>query len=178
MVISAVAVPSGRVLGVEVVRTQDALQPDDRPQGAPGTEEAPAVPSVPAAPATPPPVTLIGSPAPSAPAAPPQTPKSAQAENTPASSTPTQKENEIPAARRLLGRIPILGRLVSLDAMHTQHQTAGQIVLEAGADYLLTLKDNQPTLLATAQTLVPSAFFPSGPGATQATHRPNGGEKP
>ena len=62
--------------------------------------------------------------------------------------------------------------------MHTQHQTAGQIVLEAGADYLLTLKDNQPTLLETAQTLVPSAFFPSGPGGTQTTHGPNGGEKP
>jgi len=178
MVISAVALPSGRVLGVEVVRTQEQLQPDDRPQGTSGRAEAATVPPAPAAPATPAPVTLSGLTAPSAPAPPPHTPKPAQDENTPASSTPTRKENEIPAARRLLGRIPVRGRLVSLDALHTQHQTAGQIVLEAGADYLLTLKENQPTLLETAQTLVPSAFFPSGPGATQATHRPNGGEEP
>ena len=47
--------------------------------------------------------------------------------------------------------------------MHTQHQTAAQTVIDAGADYLLTLKDNQPTLTETAQTLMPSAFFPSGP---------------
>jgi len=90
----------------------------------------------------------------------------------------SKKENEIPAARRLLARIPITARLVSLDAMHTQHQTAGQIVLEAGADYLLTLKDNQPTLLETAQTLLPSAFFPSGPAGARTTDGPNGGEKP
>jgi hypothetical protein len=172
MVISAVAVPSERVLGVEVVRTKEELQPDDRPQGTLRTPEAPATPPVQAAPVASAPATL------SAPAATPQTSKPSQLENTPASSTTAKKENEIPAARRLLARIPITGRLVSLDAMHTQHQTAGQIVIEAGADYLLTLKDNQPILLETAQTLVPSAFFPSGPGGAQKTHGPNGREKP
>jgi len=105
-------------------------------------------------------------------------PKPSQVETTPAPSTTAKKENEIPAARRLLARISITGRLVSLDAMHTQHQTASQIVLEADADYLLTLKDNQPTLLETAQTLVPSAFFPSGSGGTRKAHGPNRGEKP
>jgi len=181
MVLSAVAVPSGRVLGVELVRTKEELQPDDRPQATLRTAPAPATPPVQAAPAASAPATLSVSAAPaapSAPAAPPQTPKPSQVESTPASSATAKKENEIPAARRLLARIPITGRLVSLDALHTQHQTAGQIVLEAGADYLLTLKDNQPTLLETAQTLVPSAFFPSGPGGTRKTHGPNGGEKP
>jgi hypothetical protein len=105
-------------------------------------------------------------------------PKPSQVESAPNPSTTPKKENEIPAARRLLARISITGRLVSLDAMHTQHQTASQIVLEADADYLLTLKDNQPTLLETAQTLVPSAFFPSGSGGTRKAHGPNRGEKP
>jgi uncharacterized protein DUF4338/DDE family transposase len=178
MVISAVTVPSGRVLGVEVVRTKDELQPDDRPQGAvvaaPATlsvQSAPtAVAAAPVAPAEPS--------APTAPAAAPQPPKPSQVESASTPSTKPKKENEIPAARRLLARIPITGRLVSLDAMHTQHQTAGQIVLDAGADYLLTLKDNQLTLTQTAQTLVPSAFFPSGPRGKEKTHGPNGGEKP
>ncbi|MCZ7639769.1 MAG: hypothetical protein M5U12_29215 [Verrucomicrobia bacterium] len=81
-----------------------------------------------------------------------------------ASPTP-KKENEIPAARRLLERLSLSGRLVSLDALHTQHQTAAQIVLGNGADYLFTLKANQEGLLKSAQTLVPSAFFPSGPSS-------------
>jgi hypothetical protein len=197
MVISAVTVPSGRVLGVEVVRTKDELQPDDRPQGTSGATAAPANVPVPPAPAAPAPAAVAAAPAllnaPAAPAllnapatpallgapaAAPVAPKPSQVESAPNPSTTPRKENEIPAARRLLARISITGRLVSLDAMHTQHQTAAQIVLEAGADYLLTLKDNQPTLLETAQTLVPSAFFPSGPGGTRKTHGPNRGEKP
>ena len=125
MVLSAVAVPSGRVLGVEVVRTHEELQRDDRPQAPRETALAPSA----------------------APAPAPEPPKPSQAQSTPAPCPTAKKENEIPAARRLLARLPISGRLVSLDAMHTQHQTAGQIVLEAGADYLLTLKDNQQTLL-------------------------------
>jgi hypothetical protein len=185
MVISAVTVPSGRVLGVEVVRTKDQLQPDDRPQGTSEAAAAPVALAVQPAPAASAPTAVAVAPvapamlsAPAAPAAAPQAPKPAQVESAPNPSTKPKKENEIPAARRLLARIPITGRLVSLDAMHTQHQTAGQIVIEAGADYLLTLKDNQPTLTQTAQTLVPSAFFPSGPRGKQKTHGPNGGEKP
>ena len=180
-VISAVAVPSGRVLGVEVVRTKEELQPDDRPQRTSGTAEAPAAPSIPAVPAASSPATLSRATAPAAPsasAATPQAPQPSQLQSAPASPTAAKKENEIPAARRLLARIPVTGRLVSLDAMHTQHQTAGQIVIEAGADYLLTLRDNQPTLLETAQTLVPNAFFPSGPGGTQKADGPNAGEQP
>lgn len=98
-------------------------------------------------------------PAPSTPSAPPP-PAPADA-----ASPKPKKENEIPAARRLLERLALSGRLVSLDALHTQHQTAAQIVLGNGADYLFTLKANQDGLLKSAQTLVPSAFFPSGPPA-------------
>jgi hypothetical protein len=125
-VLNAVAVPSGRVLGVELVRQAD-------PQ-------------------------LTG-------------------QDAPVSGAKKGAENEIPAARRLLGRLEVAGRLISLDAMHTQHQTAAQVVLDAGADYLLTLKENQPTMLETAQTLVKGDFFPSGSAGAKAKSGPDRGKE-
>jgi hypothetical protein len=77
------------------------------------------------------------------------------------------KTNEIPVARQLFNQLNLDGRKVSLDALHTQDQTARQLVLEHGADYLLTVKDNQPTLRANIERLVeapPTSFPPSGHG--------------
>jgi len=76
------------------------------------------------------------------------------------------KTNEIPVARELLRRlderIEMAGKLVVLDALHTQDETARQLVQELGADYLLTIKDNQKTLNDTACGLLkPHAFSPS-----------------
>ena len=76
-----------------------------------------------------------------------------------------QKTNEIPVARALFHRLDLDGRKVSLDALHTQDQTARELVLAHGADYLLTVKDNQPTLRANIEKLVtapPADFSPSG----------------
>lgn len=73
------------------------------------------------------------------------------------------KTNEIPTARTLLERLGLKGRIVQLDAMHTQHQTVHQILYEKGADYSLILRDNQPTLLKTAQQLLPADLSPSTP---------------
>lgn len=73
------------------------------------------------------------------------------------------KTNEIPVAQQeLIPKLDLQGRLVSLDALHTQDQTARAIVLEAGGDYLLTCKKNQPTLWANIQKKVaaPQADFP------------------
>ena len=87
-VISAVAVPSGRVLGVEVVRSQEELQPEDPPQATSRTVETPVTPPVPGAPAASAPATLsVAAPtaAPSPPAAPPPTPKPSQGQSSPAS---------------------------------------------------------------------------------------------
>jgi Domain of unknown function (DUF4338)/DDE_Tnp_1-associated/Transposase DDE domain len=73
------------------------------------------------------------------------------------------KSNEIPAAQKLLERAPILpGQMVSLDAMHTQHKTVGQILYDKGADYLVPIKGNQETLLASAKKLLPENVPPSG----------------
>ena len=66
-----------------------------------------------------------------------------------------EKTNEIPAARQLLSRLEVTGRLVSLDALHTQTQTARELVLEHGADYLFTLKGNQPGVRAAAAVQLP-----------------------
>jgi hypothetical protein len=47
--------------------------------------------------------------------------------------------------------VEVLGNIVLADALHTQDETARQILYEQGADYSLILRDNQPTLLKTAQ---------------------------
>lgn len=153
MTVCALSVPSGRVHGLEPVRPKDPeLAPDDLPLAS-----APVPPEPLPAPDPP-----LPAPEPAQPAAPKATPK---------------KENEIPAARRLLARANLVGCLVSLDAMHTQHETAAQIVLGSGADYLFTLRDNQPTLVKTAKTLVPGDFFPSGQGGAGAAHLPHRGDQ-
>jgi hypothetical protein len=75
------------------------------------------------------------------------------------------KTNEIPVARQLFKKLDLDGRKVSLDALHTQDQTARELVLEHGADYLLTVKANQPTLRENIERFVeapPAHFSPSG----------------
>lgn len=74
-----------------------------------------------------------------------------------------QKTNEIPVAQQqLIPRLDLEGRFVSLDALHTQDETARAIVLEGGGHYLLTAKDNQPTLRSNIENKVaaPQADFP------------------
>jgi len=72
------------------------------------------------------------------------------------------KTNEIPVAQELFPDLDLKGRFVSLDALHTQTQTARDIVLDGGGDYLLTVKDNQLTLHQNIQKLLPApkADFP------------------
>ncbi len=53
------------------------------------------------------------------------------------------KDNEIKIAPLLGEKIDITGKVVTGDALHTQRGMAGQIV-EAGGDYLLIAKGNQP----------------------------------
>ena len=73
------------------------------------------------------------------------------------------KSNEIPAVRTLCQRLELEGRLVSIDALHTQTQTARDVVLAHGGDYLLTVKGNQPSVATVVQAQVPdpgSPFLP------------------
>jgi hypothetical protein len=67
------------------------------------------------------------------------------------------KGQEIAAAQALLAQVPLQGRLVTTDALLTQREVAQQVV-DGGGDYLLPVKDNQPTLHADLE----AAFSPLG----------------
>jgi hypothetical protein len=72
------------------------------------------------------------------------------------------QSNEIPAGRRLLHRQDLSGKIVLADALHTQHETARQILHEQGGDFLLTVKGNQLTVQKTLESLfAKQAFSPS-----------------
>ena len=58
-----------------------------------------------------------------------------------------KQEGELTAARRLLREVPTLeGAIVTGDAMFTHAAIMQSIVQDKGGDYLLAIKDNQPTL--------------------------------
>ena len=63
------------------------------------------------------------------------------------------KSNEITAIPRLLELLDVHGALVTIDAMGCQKAIAKQIVA-AGGDYVLSVKDNQPNLLADIQEII------------------------
>jgi predicted transposase YbfD/YdcC len=68
------------------------------------------------------------------------------------------KENEITAIPRLLAMIDLKGSTVTIDAIGCQREIAKQIT-DAQGDYVLQVKDNQPTLHAKAQALMDEAIL-------------------
>jgi predicted transposase YbfD/YdcC len=64
--------------------------------------------------------------------------------------------NEVVGAQQALALLSLEGCIVTADALHCRADTA-QIILEAGGDYALAVKANQPTLLAQAQAAVERA---------------------
>jgi hypothetical protein len=69
----------------------------------------------------------------------------------------------------------LAGRTVALDALHTQDQTARELVLEHGVHYLLTVKNNQPTLRQNLEKKVPAPLVGFSPSARDADASPHGG---
>ena len=72
------------------------------------------------------------------------------------------KSNEIPAVRELLAGFDpddLRGSIVTVDAMHTQTDTAA-VITTAGAQYVFTVKANTPTLLRRLKAL-PWAQIPT-----------------
>jgi hypothetical protein len=69
------------------------------------------------------------------------------------------KSNEITAIPALLDLLALKGCIVTIDAMGCQRVIA-QTIVEQGADYVLALKGNQPTLAQAVEQ-----FFVSGPEA-------------
>lgn len=66
------------------------------------------------------------------------------------------KSNEIPAAQRLIKMLKLKGCVVTADALNCQKDTATAII-EQGADYLLSVKDNQPTLKTDIEDFIQDA---------------------
>ena len=73
-----------------------------------------------------------------------------------------EKSNEITAIPALVERLNLEGALVSIDAMGCNSNIA-QSILDAKADYLLAVKDNQPTLHAD----IKSYFETAPPGEVE-----------
>lgn len=70
------------------------------------------------------------------------------------------KTNEIPCAQALLAPLDLTSTVVTADALHTQRETARYLVEDKGADYLFTVKENQPTLYWDLARLPQRAFSP------------------
>ncbi len=70
------------------------------------------------------------------------------------------KTNEIGQVEHLIADLDLTGTVVTVDALHTQRATASMLI-GAGAHYLMTVKANQPGVLAAAaeRTTGPTAAF-------------------
>jgi predicted transposase YbfD/YdcC len=75
-----------------------------------------------------------------------------------------EKSNEITAIPALVERLDLAGALVSIDAMGC-NPTIAQSILDAKADYLLAVKDNQPTLHADIES-----YFDTSPASEVERH--------
>jgi len=62
------------------------------------------------------------------------------------------KTNEISAAPKLLADLVFAGRIFTMDALLTQREVA-QPIVDGGGDYVMIVKDNQPTLRQDIATL-------------------------
>ena len=80
-----------------------------------------------------------------------------------------EKSNEIPAIPQLLELLDLKGALVTIDAMGCQKEIAAAIVAKE-ADYVLTVKDNQPTLRASIQACFEKAFAQDFAGLKHDTY--------
>ena len=77
-----------------------------------------------------------------------------------------RKENEITKAPQALKQVEIAQKVITADAMHTQRGLASQI-LEAQADYVLPVKENQPQLYKNIQALFAPEYPKPGFGKIQ-----------
>jgi predicted transposase YbfD/YdcC len=73
-----------------------------------------------------------------------------------------EKTNEIPLAHTLLVGLLLEGRVLTMDALLTQRAIA-QAIVDQGGDYVMVVKDNQPTLRADIALLF------AAPGAAALT---------
>lgn len=70
-----------------------------------------------------------------------------------------EKSNEITAIPRLLNLLTLTGSTVTIDAMGTQTEIAGQIKV-GGGEYVLSLKENHPNMLADIRFYLENELVP------------------
>jgi hypothetical protein len=87
------------------------------------------------------------------------------------------KTNEHKAALTLLGVTPVTGKVVTGDAMFCQTEVA-ETLAEKGAEYILHVKDNQPTVKGKIAELLDAtaSFSPLGLAGPGREHRPHRGQ--
>ena len=71
--------------------------------------------------------------------------------------------NEIPKLQDLLDPLDVAGRVVTVDALHTQTATARYLVEDKHAHYVMTVKGNQPSVHDACAALEAADFSPAGP---------------
>lgn len=74
-----------------------------------------------------------------------------------------EKTNEITSVEPLLSEVDVRGVIVTGDAMFAQTKIAKHLVEEKGADYIFTVKDNQPGLRVSIENMRLESFSPSAP---------------
>lgn len=82
----------------------------------------------------------------------------------------SEKTNEIPVAQALLPCLPVNGRIITADALHTQKNFM-QCVDALGAKTVLTVKNNQPTLYADLATYFADPHASFEQASTRDQHR-------
>jgi len=79
------------------------------------------------------------------------------------------KQSEVAAFRELIGMLDVKGAIIVADALHCKKKSA-KIVVEAEADYLFVVKDNEPTLKSDIELYIQNENVP-----THSTVELNGG---
>jgi predicted transposase YbfD/YdcC len=79
------------------------------------------------------------------------------------------KSNEVEAIPRLLGLLDVRGATVTIDAAGCQAGVARRVV-DAGGDYVLAVKENQPTLHAKVKMLLDEAVLRGMAGVRHGYH--------
>jgi predicted transposase YbfD/YdcC len=78
------------------------------------------------------------------------------------------KGQELDGIEKLLGLLDLQGAVVTIDALGCQKEIA-KLIVQAKADYLLQVKDNQPTLRDKIRTVFDEAALEGFAGYTHAT---------
>jgi predicted transposase YbfD/YdcC len=86
------------------------------------------------------------------------------------------KSNEITAMPQLLELLDLRQKIVTTDAMGCQKEIAQTIIAQEG-DFILSLKDNQPTLLAETQVAFVAASASRSPQRTYTTENTGHGRQ-